>query len=82
MSVNKYYSQVEEVANVTYDVQFDDDTDSNSLGINGTYQECIDWIDCNRHDKSTYFGDYVGGTVSVVCVESGEFIYSEEINND
>lgn len=64
----------------TYDVQFDDDTDGNRQGINGTYQQCINWIELNRNDKSTYFGDYKGGTASIVCVETGEVVYSEEIN--
>lgn len=63
----------------TYDVQFDDDTDSNNMGIKGTYQQCMDWIECNRGDKSTYFGDYVGGTVTIVCIETGETVYSENI---
>ena len=66
----------------TYDVQFDDDTDSNRKGINGTYQQCMDWIEINRGDESTYFGDYKGGTVSIVCVETGEVVYQEAISNE
>ena len=42
----------------TYDVEFNNDTDSNSKGIHGTYEECMDWIEFNRGDESTYFGDY------------------------
>lgn len=63
----------------TYDVQFDDDTDSNRQGINGTYQQCMNWIKFNRTDKSTYFGDYAGGTVSIFCLETGETVYSDNI---
>lgn len=66
----------------TYDVQFDDETDSNRQGINGTYQQCMDWIEINRGDKSTYFGDYEGGIVSIVCVETDEVVYHEEISHE
>lgn len=63
----------------TYDVVFNDDTDSNSKGIDGTIEECRNWIECNRHDDTTYFGDYKGGTVSIVCNETDETVYEEEI---
>lgn len=63
----------------TYDVVFNDDANSNNKGINGTYEECMNWIENNRKDKSTYFGDYRGGMVSIVCNETGGYVYSEEI---
>ncbi|MGR4860075.1 hypothetical protein ABLT32_13705 [Bacteroides pyogenes] len=63
----------------TYDVVFNDSCSSNSKNIHGTEQECRDWIKKNRNDKSTYFGDYVGGTVSIICEQSGETVYEEEI---
>lgn len=64
----------------TFDVIFNDDFNSNSKGINGTYEECMDWIDNNRGDEATYFGDYKGGVVSIVCNETGEFLYNENID--
>jgi hypothetical protein len=63
----------------TYDVIFNDDCDSNSKGIHGTIDECMDWIRFNRNDTSTYFGDYKGGTVSITCDQTGEEIYQENI---
>lgn len=63
----------------TYDVEFNNDTDSNSKGIHGTYEECMDWIEFNRGDESTYFGDYKGGIVSIVCEQTGEHVYIENI---
>ncbi len=63
----------------TYDVIFNDDMNSNSKGIHGTFDECMDWIECNRGNDSTYFGDYKGGTVSIVCDQTGEYVYNEEI---
>lgn len=63
----------------TYDVEFNNDTDSNSKGIHGTYEECMGWIEFNRGDESTYFGDYKGGIVSIVCEQTGEHVYIENI---
>lgn len=63
----------------TYDVHFNDSNDSSNKGFSLSIEECRNWIDDNKNDKSTYFGDYVGGMVSIVCNETGEQVYSEEI---
>lgn len=63
----------------TYSVIFNDSYSSNNKGIHGTIEECMNWIERNRNDKSTYFGDYVGGTVSVACEQTGETVYEEEV---
>lgn len=65
--------------NYTFDVQFDNEILSNSEGFNISYKDCKDWISFYRNDNSTYFGDYKGGTVSIVCNETGETVYSEPI---
>lgn len=67
------------IENYTYDVIFNDECESNSKGIHGTYEECMNWIEFNRNDKSTYFGDYLGGTVSIVCEQTGDYVYNEDI---
>ena len=64
---------------LTYDVQFNDDYNSNNKGFNESIEYCMDWINANRNDNSTYFGDYRGGTVSIVCNETGEYVYNENI---
>lgn len=63
----------------TYDVQFDDDYSSNSKGINGTKKECIDYIKMYNGTSESYFEDYKGGVVSVVCNETGDTVYCEEV---
>ena len=68
-----------DVVNGTYDVVFNDDSDSNSVGVNGSYDECMSWIESNRGDRSSYFGDYNGGTVSIYCEELEEYVYTESI---
>lgn len=61
-----------------YDVVFND-TASNCKHINSTYECCMQWIEANRHDNTTYFADYKGGTVSIVEVNTGNYVYTENI---
>jgi hypothetical protein len=46
-------------------------TASNCKHINSTYECCMQWIGANRHDNTTCFADYKGGTVSIVEVNTG-----------
>lgn len=62
-----------------YDVVFNDDTASNCKHINSTYKYCMQWIEANKHDNTTYFADYKGGTVSIVEVNTGNYVYTENI---
>ena len=64
----------------TYDVVFNDSENSNNKGFQISFEDCKQWIEFNRNDKTTYFGDYKGGTVSIVCNETGETVYEENID--
>ncbi len=64
--------------NLTYDVIFNDENDSNSMGFEMTKSEAIDYIKTWNGTDHTYFGDYKGGIVSVVDSE-GEEVYFEEV---
>ena len=68
------------VINGTYDVVFNDDNDSNNVGINGSYSECMAWIEHHRQDKSSYFVDYNGGSVGIYCQELDDYVHMEDIN--
>ena len=63
----------------TYDVQFDDDDNTNSKGWSMPYAYCKDYIESNHGTNNSYFADYKGGTVSIVCNETGEIVYYEEV---
>ena len=63
----------------TYDVQFDSNESSSSKGFTGSYQYCVDYINRLNGSNDSYFQDYKGGTVSIVCNETGEHVYKEEI---
>ena len=65
--------------NYTYDVHFNDEYDSNSKGMNATIEECRDYIDMYNGTSESYFADYKGGTVSIVCNETGETVYEEVV---
>lgn len=63
----------------TYDIHFNDNENSNSKGFSASYVSCKDYIKRNNGTNNSYFSDYKGGTVSIVCNETGEEVYSEEI---
>lgn len=62
-----------------YDVVFNDDNDSSSKGFNADKEYCIDYIKHNNGTNESYFADYKGGIVEVVCVETGESVYTETV---
>lgn len=65
----------------TYDIIFQDNTDSNSKGFEESYEYCLEWINNNRDFPGSYFEDYKGGQVFIVCNETNESIYFEDINS-
>lgn len=70
--------EVEEF-DLTYDVEFDDENDSNSKGWQESYEYCKNYIDANNGTNESYFADYKGGMVSIRCNETDEVVYREEI---
>ena len=65
--------------NKTYDIYFNDEYDSNNKGMKATLEECKGYIRYNNGTDHSYFADYKGGTVSIVCNETGETVYEEEV---
>jgi len=63
----------------TYDVHFNDNNDSNSKGFKMTIEEAKSYIKTNNGTASSYFADYKGGSVSIVCNETEEVVYEEEV---
>lgn len=50
----------------TFDVVFNDDTNSNSAGVHGTIGDCWSYINTKNGDKSSYFGDYLANNINFV----------------
>lgn len=63
----------------TYDIQFNDNENSNSKGFKETFDYCKDYIANNNGSGMSYFADYKGGTVSIVENETGETVYEEPV---
>ena len=63
----------------TYDVHFNDNYDSNSKGFEMTIEDAKSYIRTNNGTNNSYFADYKGGIVSVVCNQDGETVYEEEV---
>lgn len=64
----------------TYDVIFQDDIDSNSKGFEKSYEYCLNWINNNRNFPGSYFEDYDKGQVFIICNETNEPVYYEDID--
>ena len=64
---------------LTYDVHFNDSTDSNNKGFKDSYNDCLSYIKQNNGTNNSYFRDYKGGTVSIVDNETGKTVYEEEV---
>ena len=69
----------EQTTTRTYDVRFDDDTASNRKGWSQPYEECLYYIKHYNGTDESYFADYKGGVVSIVCNETDETVYSEDV---
>lgn len=62
-----------------YDVHFDDSISSNSKGFNESLAYCKGYINTWNGSNHSYFRDYKGGLVSVVCNKTGNAAHSEII---
>jgi hypothetical protein len=56
----------------TYDVVFSDDLNMNSKGFKQDPEYCFDYIISHNGTDHSYFADYKGHRVSIVCNETGE----------
>ena len=63
----------------TYDVHFNDANDSNNKGFKESFEYCKDYIESYNGTDESYFADYKGVIVSIVCNETEEEVYSEEV---
>ena len=63
----------------TYDVYFNDEYDTNNKGFEESLDYCKAYIASNNGTSESYFADYKGGIVSIVCNETGETVYEENI---
>lgn len=58
----------------TYDIQFNDSANSNSKGFKLSFTQCEYYIKQHNGTNESYFAEYKGGTVSIVCNETNETV--------
>lgn len=63
----------------TYDVIFNDAGFSNAKGWRQTLEYCKNYIKMYNGTNESYFEDYKGGVVIIVCNETDEIVYEEDI---
>jgi hypothetical protein len=63
----------------TYDLHFNNDENSNSLGFKMTSEEAKDYIEIHNGTNDSYFADYKKGTVSIICNEDNETIFETKV---
>lgn len=66
-------------SNNTYDILFNDSENSNNKGFKESLEFCKNYIANNNGTNNNYFADYKGGTVSIVCNETTQTVYEEEV---
>lgn len=66
-------------SNNTYDIFFNDSENSNNKGFALSLEDAKAYIANNNGTNNSYFADYKGGTVSIVCNETNETVYEEEV---
>jgi len=68
-----------ESTSFTYDIHFNNDENSNNMGFAKSFTECEQFIAQHNGTNHSYFADYKGGVVSILCNETGEEIKSVTI---
>lgn len=63
----------------TFDLHFNDNETSNNCGFKETEIYCKEYIQFYNGTNRGYFNDYKGGTVSIVCNETGDVVYEIEV---
>ena len=67
------------IEELTYDVVFNDDEATNAKGMEATKVDAILYVKLYNGTNESYFADYKGGVVQVVCKEPGDVVYEETV---
>lgn len=64
---------------LTYDIFFHSNTSVDNKGFHISLQDAKDYIKTHNGTDHSYFADYKGGNVCIVCNQTDEEVYSEII---
>jgi hypothetical protein len=70
---------VEDIDGHTFDVVFNDDSNSNNKGFACSLEDAVSYIARYNGSNESYFEDYKNGSVQVVCNQTGEVVYQESV---
>lgn len=62
-----------------YDVVFNDSHNTMSKGFAYSYDKAVDYIGSYNGTDESYFADFKGGTVSIVCNQTGITVFQTEV---
>lgn len=65
--------------NNTFDILFNDNENSNNKGFSESLEYCKDYIKRHNGTNESYYEDYKGGTVSIICNETNETVFETQI---
>lgn len=63
----------------TYDIIFNDPVNSNNKGFKESIDYCKKYIANFNGTSESYFADYKGGSVVVICNETDEIVFETEV---
>jgi len=63
----------------TYDIVFNNSEHSNNKGFKESLDYCKNYIAQNNGTNNSYFAEYKGGTVSIICNDTQETIFEIEV---
>lgn len=63
----------------TFDVIFNDDYYTDRKGFAASADYCLQYINAHNGTNESFFADYSGGIVQVVCNEDGAVIHEERV---
>jgi len=65
--------------NNTFDILFNGNCNSNNKGFSESLEYCQDYIKSHNGTNESYFEDYKGGMVSIICNETNETVFETQI---
>lgn len=66
-------------SNQTFDIVFNNNDNSNNEGFKSPLEYCKNYIEMHNGSNHTYFKDYKGGTVSIICNETAETVFETTV---
>jgi hypothetical protein len=63
----------------TYDIVFNNDSESNNKGFSQTLKYCKDYIKSYNGTGFSYFGEYIGGVVQIINNRTGLVVYETQV---